>query len=56
MPPSLVLNVSECHTLLHKKMEEGFVIDYLSIGQEENVWPNVGAKYFQLIKEPSAND
>jgi len=41
---------------LHKKMEEGFVVDYLSIGQKENVWPNVGAKYFQLIKEPSAND
>ena len=41
---------------LHKKMHEGFVVDYLSIEQVENEWPNAGAKYFQLIKEPNGDE
>lgn len=38
---------------LHKKMEEGFVIDSLALKNINNVRPNVGAKYFQLVKETS---
>lgn len=36
---------------LHDKMEEGFVIDYQSLRQIENTRPNVGSRYFQLVKE-----
>ena len=36
---------------LHRKMQEGFIVDYLSIAQVENIWPNAGKKYFRLIKE-----
>ena len=36
---------------LNGKMQEGFIVDYLSIRQVENVWPNAGPKYFQLMRE-----
>jgi hypothetical protein len=37
--------------VLHDKMEEGFVIDYESLREIENTRPNVGSKYFQLVKD-----
>ena len=35
---------------LHAKMEEGFVIDHESLREIDNTRPNVGSKYFHLIK------
>ena len=36
---------------LHKKMEEGFIIDYNSLKNIKNTKPNVGSKYFKLVKD-----
>ena len=36
---------------LHSKMEEGFVIDHESLRGIDNARPNVGSKYFRLVKE-----
>ena len=36
---------------LHKKMEEGYVIDHRSLREVENSWPNTGAQHFRLVKE-----
>ena len=36
---------------LHRKMEEGYIIDYNSILRINNDWPNTGLKHFRLVND-----
>jgi len=36
--------------ILHRKMEEGYIIDYKRLKNVNNTWPNAGSKYLELIK------